>query len=436
MEMPGRLAVAVSGGPDSMALALLAAEWARSTGREVLALTVDHGLREESAQEAMQVAKWMDAREIPCRILRWEHNDAKPVANVQAAARDARYHLLGQACAEEGIHHLLLGHHADDQAETVLLRLLRGSGVDGLSAMSAVSQRGALTLLRPLLNVPKSHLLAMLEAQGQAWITDPSNASDRYLRNQVRQWLDAMGIPPQRLLHTAARMQRVRDALEHETQALLQDAVQVYPEGYAIMHMAAIADVPEEIGLRALSAVVQSVAGDVYRPRMEKLERLYRNVCHALPKGAETLLGCIIMPLRKKHDAGHCLILREPSAVEPAQPLSDGMMWDRRYRVQALQKVDSVEMGALGEAGWQQIRETVNLPIRLSTLPRVVLYSLPALWSNANHSLAEPLAVPHIGYMSAQAEVGMSMPEICFHTALPLTEAVMTGACSVQQVEV
>ncbi len=196
------LAVAVSGGADSMALALLARDWAGARGRKLTALTVDHRLRPESADEAAAVAGWMMARGIPHHVLRWRD---RPRGNVQAEARRARYGLLENWCAAEGAGALLLAHHLEDQAETVLLRLGRGSGVYGLAGMSAETAPawpGAPVRARPLLGVPKARLAATLSAAGQSWIEDPSNRNPAFARTRVRGvWtqLAALGIASTRL---------------------------------------------------------------------------------------------------------------------------------------------------------------------------------------------------------------------------------------------
>ena len=165
-EQRPRLAVAVSGGPDSLCLCLLAAGWAAARGGAVSALIVDHGLRPEAAAEARQVAAWLRARRIDHHVLRWA--GAKPATGIQAAAREARYRLLGDWCRAAGVLHLLLGHHLDDQAETVALRQARQSGAEGLAGMAAVRELAGLRLLRPFLTVPKTRLLATLEGAGPA----------------------------------------------------------------------------------------------------------------------------------------------------------------------------------------------------------------------------------------------------------------------------
>ena len=168
-----KLAVAVSGGGDSMALAILADQWARDRGGAVTALIVDHALRPGSADEAAMAGRWLKARRIARQVLVW--SGPKPGTGRQEAAREARYALLTDWCRSKGVLHLLLAHHLEDQAETLLLRLGRGSGADGLAAMAALAESAALRFCRPLLGTAPARLRAFLEAEGQPWIEDPSN---------------------------------------------------------------------------------------------------------------------------------------------------------------------------------------------------------------------------------------------------------------------
>ncbi|MCE9651242.1 MAG: tRNA lysidine(34) synthetase TilS, partial [Parvibaculum sp.] len=213
------LAVAFSGGPDSLALLVLAAQWAgRSRARKLVALTVDHGLRAGSAAEARACARMAKALGVSHRILVWR--GAKPKADIQAAARAARYRLLAQACIAEGAGDLLVAHHLEDQAETFLLRLARGSGVDGLAGMAASRRLDRdLRLLRPLLDVPRARLMAVVKRAGIEAIQDPSNDNPRFDRVRARRLmaeLSTLGLDASRLASTAAHMARVRAALEAE----------------------------------------------------------------------------------------------------------------------------------------------------------------------------------------------------------------------------
>ena len=154
MGVKSDFAVAISGGADSLALAILSKEWAKQNQTSITAITIDHGLRKESAREAEQVSLWMKERGIPHHILNW--TGLKPTSGLQAKARKARFDLLSNWCSSNQIHNLILGHHKDDQEETFLLRLSRGGGPIGLASMAPIVQLASIRLLRPLLNYPKS----------------------------------------------------------------------------------------------------------------------------------------------------------------------------------------------------------------------------------------------------------------------------------------
>src|SRR5216683_100653 len=183
-EARPRVAVAASGGPDSMALVLLAQRWARQRGGEAWALTVDHGLRPESAEEARTVAGWLASRAVPHEILVWAGE--KPATGIQEAAREARYRLLAQWCRRHGVLHLLTAHHREDQVENHLIRRGAGSGIDGLAGMSAVRELAGCRLVRPLLAVPRVRLLALLAQEDQPFLRDPSNLNPAFERARLR----------------------------------------------------------------------------------------------------------------------------------------------------------------------------------------------------------------------------------------------------------
>ncbi len=183
-EPAPKLAAGVSGGPDSMALALLADAWARDRGGRLLALVVDHGLRPEASAEAADSAARLRDRGIAARVLRLD--DLPRGAALAQRARDARFSVLADACASEGILHLLLGHHAADQAETVLIRELGGSGPAGLAGMAPLAEQRSLRILRPLLEVPPVRLRKFLAAEGTGWVEDPSNRDQTALRPRLR----------------------------------------------------------------------------------------------------------------------------------------------------------------------------------------------------------------------------------------------------------
>jgi tRNA(Ile)-lysidine synthase len=186
------IVLAVSGGPDSIALMWLAARWRRALARgpRLVAVTVDHGLRTEAAREARDVKRLARSLEVPHRTLRW--TGTKPNTGLPAAARAARYRLLAQAARSNGATHVLTAHTRDDQAETLLMRMLRGSGIAGLAAMTRVSEREGLWLARPLLDVSKAQLVATLNRARINFADDPTNRDVSYTRPRLRALMPAI----------------------------------------------------------------------------------------------------------------------------------------------------------------------------------------------------------------------------------------------------
>lgn len=291
--------IAVSGGPDSTALLWLAARWraARAGGPRLSAATVDHGLRPEAAAEAEAVARLCAGLGLPHRTLAWE--GPKPAHGIQAAAREARYGLLLAAAREAGAGALALAHTADDQAETVLFRLARGSGLSGLAAMREVSERGGVALLRPLLEVPKARLVATLEAAGVPFVRDPANSDPRYARARLRRLAPALaeeGLDARRLGTFARRVARLDAAAEAATD---DAAARHLTEAPGARRMAADAFIglPEEIALRLLGRCIAAMGceGTVELGKLEALASALR--AHLAGQGGSfrrTLAGALV----------------------------------------------------------------------------------------------------------------------------------------------
>lgn len=379
-EARPRLAVAVSGGRDSMALVLLAARWAAARGGAVLALTVDHGLRAESAAEAAEVGRWLAARRIAHAVLAWDGR--KPATGIQEAARAARRALLIERCRGEGILHLLLAHQRDDQAETIAMRAERASGPDGLAGMALVSEDADVRLVRPLLAVPRARLAATLRAAGQPWVDDPSNANPAFRRVALRS--TGVTLDPDAVRRAGA----ARAARERARADALARHVAIHPEGWALVDPALFAAGEAEPGRAALARIVMSIGGGGYPPRGERLDRLHRELAAAPLGRRRTLGGCILAPWR-----GAILVAREAAAVAPHLRLEPGgrALWDGRFAVGLpADAPHAVMVGALGPAGWRQVA-AARPPLRSCAVPPLVRGSLPALWH-----LDEVLAVPHL----------------------------------------
>ena len=383
-EPAPRVAVAVSGGADSMALCLLADRWARAQGGSILALTVDHRLRPESAGEVETVSSWLGQRGVDHRVLPWcEGRDGIGAGSLQAAARAARYRILQAACAEAGILHLLLAHTLDDQAETVLLRLAKGSGVDGLAAMPAIRETGKLRLLRPLLGVGKHRLQATCRQSGQHWIDDPSNLSPDFARGRLRRVsaaLRAEGLSPDRLADTARRAGRARVALEAAANALLARVAAIHPEGYVTLDRARLLDAPEELALRALSRCLLTVGAGRHAPRLQRLERLYEALRSDAGDGGRTLAGCRV--LQDKSD--RLLVCREPAAAETVMlprrtDAPAPVHWDGRFLVTPPtgRLPAGLELRRLGVPGRKALKAA---GLAAEGMPATAMLSLPGLW--------------------------------------------------------
>lgn len=395
-EPAPHIAVGLSGGPDSAALLSLASDWAAAGGGRVTALIVDHRLRAASTAEAQAAAAMARAAGADPVVLTREGE--RPSGNLQAAAREARYRLMADWCAARGVVHLLLAHHLDDQAETFLLRLARGSGVDGLSAMAPAVELDRLRLLRPLLDVPRARLLAFLAARGLTPIEDPSNHDDRFDRVRLRRsmpGLGPLGLDARGLAATAKRLGRARQALEHQTAAVLARAAAVHPEGYARLDGGLLASAPDEIGLRALSRLLAAIGGRSHPPRLDRVERLYDGLRRGALAGGRTLAGCRIKPV-----TGGLLFLREPGGIDDVLAASGERVWDRRFLIGCGGDRQGLEIRKLGAAGWQQI--VADRPgLKRSPVPGPVRPTLPAVWD-----LEGVLEVPHLCYVRTAAPAG------------------------------
>lgn len=428
MPMVPAVAVAVSGGVDSMALCLLLQRWAAVRGIRLLGLTVDHQLRPESAAEARCVAQWLAEIGIESRILVWE--GVKPSHNIQEHARAARYALLQECCLREKMGALAVAHHREDQAETVLLRLGRGSGPDGLAGMAPERRLGRLRLLRPVLTFSKEQLRATCVAAGQSWLEDPSNRQvTRFARAQIRALLPALaeaGITVDGLLLAAARAAALRQYLETEDAAFLARAVILAPEGYAWVEQAALRALPAELGLRVTARLLRQIGGGHYPPRRAQVQDLWGWLSAAEPPSAgRTLAGCQIVPRR----GGRWLLLREAAAIRHQQTwlahLAGEVMWDHRFYLRFTTPgpdtriADTLTIAALGRDAAIELRNFAAPAVvaRINALPPQVLPTLPALWDAVG-----VWGVPHLHWCRFPSPEGDAMAASVTVEPIPLTE--------------
>ncbi|WP_240705234.1 tRNA lysidine(34) synthetase TilS [Pacificoceanicola onchidii] len=387
-DFPSDIGLAVSGGGDSMAMLALAHNWAHRWGTRLWVMTVDHGLRAESADEAAMVAAECATLGHPHATLRWTWDGQ---GNLMDEARRARLELM--SFWKGRLSHVLVAHTLDDVAETFLMRLKRGSGVDGLSAMStqrALQDRpgdampdhdGTLPprlseeeakgrrpsfLYRPCLAMRREELRHYIRTLQVPWADDPSNDDPGYERVRMRRLLSVLeseGLPASALAHTASRLSEARRALNESTAKAWQVVGQEpMGTGDLLFDRDGFGLLPVEVQRRLIASGLRYVASTEYAPRAEKVETLWTRV---LSGGGGTLNGCEI-----RHEGPRFRMFREYKAVESETP-TDGL-WDARW---SFQLGRASHIAALGDAGWRQVAEKPE-----GAPPYHAARSLPALW--------------------------------------------------------
>lgn len=372
----GPLGLAVSGGSDSLAMMVLAAQHAAQSGRSVRVVTVNHGLRPAAAEETEFVAEVADRLDLPHETLFWQGWDGQ--GNLMDQARQARYRLMADWAARSGVAAVLLAHTQDDQAETFLMRLGRGAGVDGLSAMRSGFEVNGMLFYRPLLEASRDSLREVLQKNGQHWIDDPSNQDDKFTRVRMRKALSEMaetGPTAQELAQSATHLAAAREALNWAAARFAEDHVR-RQAGDLLIAAAPFATLPEELQRRLLRHALAWVSGDGYGPRGAALEVF----CVAALAGDPATLSGVRMTQRK----GDIYLYRELAAVKGG-PVGGQVVFDSRWRVNGPVK-DGVYIGPLGKEG---LKLCPNW--RESGRPAAAHQADPAIWQD-NRLISAPLA--------------------------------------------
>lgn len=378
-----RVGIAVSGGPDSTALLVLLDLWTRESpaAPDLYVLTVDHGLRCEAAQEADAVVALAKHFGHHAEKLVWLHEGPPPTSDIQAEARTARYHLLVDAARRLKLDAVLLAHTRDDQAETLLMHLARGSGVAGLAGIPSERVIDGVRFLRPLLDVTKSELLTVVEEAGVPYVNDPSNASDRYTRVRIRKALPALadlGLTADRLAGTARRMARAEAALRSMTEDLVTRAAQDHGGVWSV-DTASLEAAPDEIGLRLLVRLIRSIRPSDYPPRADAPEAWHAAFRAGNAPRRVTMAGVV---LHLRHDRLWLYAEAGRAGFPEVVVNADGdHVWDGRFRL--------------------SISGTENRPLmigpraasgRKSDMPAAAIASLPAVRTIDGSDLPSGLA--------------------------------------------
>jgi tRNA(Ile)-lysidine synthase len=381
-ERPPSIAVAVSGGSDSLGLGLLLAAWVRDRGGQLIVLTVEHGLRAEAAAECARVAQIFAA--IPncsAHVLRWRGE--KPEHGLQAAARAARYALLADWCRAHGVLHLAVGHTAEDQAETVAMRQAHGSGPLGLAGMAALRPEAGVRLLRPLLPVTRPAIRHWLRSRGQDWIEDPSNQLTKFERVRIRQSLGTGQAEP--LLEQARQAGHERDRLERSAAALLAETAQVHDSGYVAIALEPFLVTRWEVRAAALRHVMLSVSSADYGSDIKEI----LSALASGGRGGWTLGGCQLQVLQDR-----LCVFREAAAISAPVPVARGWsgLWDGRFELRVaggLAAAAEWAIGPLGEAGLRQAVDRFGIRLKRHAVPLPARLALPGLWQG-EHLVCQP----------------------------------------------
>lgn len=328
------IGLAVSGGADSLALLLLAHRWVAglATPPRLHVYTVDHRLRPEAAGEAAMVMATARARQVPATTLAWTGD--KPAAGLQEAARIARYRLIGQAMAADGVGVLLTAHHASDQAETVLMRMAHGSGIEGLRGMAATAEVEGVRVHRPLLHLDPADLRAVVDAAGLEPAEDPSNRDLSYERVRWRRMLPelaALGLDPASLGTFATRMAEADAAIAQMAAGCFAEIVELDGFGAARIELAPLIGLSPAISTRLLGRVLNIVGGRQKPRALGQVERLRQTIAEGTLPRATTVLGCVV-----RIKDGALAVAREPGRASPPDALlapRSELVWDERFRI-------------------------------------------------------------------------------------------------------
>jgi len=371
------IAISLSGGSDSLALMLLLKEYCKNSKTNLIALTVNHKLREESTVEAKKVSEISKTLGIPHKILDWNHDSVE--SNIQHKARTARLELLTTYCKDNKINYLFTGHTKDDVAETFLMNMFRGSGVYGLSSIPNLTKYNNINLVRPLLNFQKDELKNYLTTENIIWIEDPSNKKENFLRTKVRNLIKSQEIQKiipeydqliDRLALNAKNLARARTELESICDVKIKEIVTLHEEGYITIKHNEFLKLNKEIGFKILSSCLITVSGNqTYKPRLSSLESLYESLC--TQKSRKTLCGCEIL-IKKDNIFIYRELGKMPISLKQTSPTS--WIWDNRFEINAK---NSNSISKIDKLNYEDLKHLDNK--KLDKIPKRIWKSLPLI---------------------------------------------------------
>ena len=382
------VAVALSGGIDSLALAFFVLAWGKARGISTYFVHVDHQLREQSSEQALALQKQMRNLGLECDILNWQHPPIKTA--IQARARKARYELLTQYCLERDIKHLFLGHHLDDQIETVLMRLFRGSGLTGLKGISTFQPMGQLVLVRPFLKIEKRILEELTDQLPVEPIIDPSNEKVDYTRVRLRKGLSDM-VTSDEKKHFLTALEKIRHAekiAEHYKILAFEDCVNLDSLGFAQISIAELKNHAEEVQLRLISELLMIISGNADPIRMKSLQTVHEFLL-GNTQGQQTLHGCVI----ELSANGEAWFYREVERINKVVEFkTSSIIWDNRFKITKIENMGN-ENVFISPIKYLDLNRNNELNIDFLDLPDKYIHTLPVIYTKSGI-----VSVPHLKF--------------------------------------
>ena len=384
-----KFAIAVSGGSDSLALSILAKLYSLEQSSDFATLIVDHGLRKESANEAKKTFKNLKKNNIKAEIL--TYRGTKFTSNIQKKARDLRYELFQKYCKKNKIRFLILAHHQDDLIENFYIRLIRGSGIKGLTSLQNVSELNKdFYLLRPLLHFKKEELLNLTKKIFSTWIEDPSNLNEKFLRVRIRKMqsrLQKEGFDPKRVLKTIENLNTAKNSLDFYILKSEKKYLNFFKEGYATLKSTIFKNEAPEVIFRVIIKAIHFVSGEYYPPRSDSLKILIKNFSSKKFKSS-TLGGCLI-----EKNSNMISFFREDRNLtsETLDKIRQTKNWDDRFLVyKNFNNQQQFIVKKLGNNGIEYLKKN-KVNESENKIPTHAKKTLPSFWNNKVDLLFVPV---------------------------------------------
>jgi len=404
-EKNPHLAIAVSGGSDSLCLAILTQEWVKNRGGKITALIVDHGLRKNSGKECKETQNILKKRKIFSHCFKWKLSKI-PKKGVQEKAREFRYNIFEDWCFKKKIIHLLIAHHFEDQKETFLMRLNNNSNIYGLACMPKILFKKKIRILRPLLDFKKKEIIKYLNEKKINWIEDSSNMSLKYSRNRLRKIfpkLEKKGLTDNKLKRILKRAQKERNKIEIKSTDWLNKYVDIDSLGYASINFSSLKLLNKDDFIFIFSRILNMISGSFYVPKSKYVYNFYMKIKSNETMNHTNLGGCHIFFFKKK-----LYVCREIFKKHRKQKITfqfNKIVWDNRFEVEQKKNKNfflkkelgkSVFIEQLQKNGWNKILLKNEKLKKEFMIPNKIILSLPAI----KNKKSDVLYVPHLNYYS------------------------------------